>query len=125
MIPWEEVRGPAAVQKKLDSPPPTFAFATATATNLTDRHEVVNDSSQGLLARFLVQIGTDGDIDIWDEHTEMAGIDMSAPSRTGTPGPLLDMPPGLDGATGRLRTRVPHGMPGDHFEMVSAPVNRR
>ena len=48
VVPWEEVRGPAAVQKKPDSPPPTFA--TATATNLTDRHEVVNDSSQGLLA---------------------------------------------------------------------------
>jgi hypothetical protein len=46
LVPWEEVNRAA----KPESPPPTFQTATAIASNadrLTDRHEVVNDPSQG------------------------------------------------------------------------------
>lgn len=49
VVPWEEVNAAAtaAAQSKPESPPPTFATATATAALLTDRREVVNDTSQG------------------------------------------------------------------------------
>ena len=47
VVPWEEVNAAAAAAAKPESPPPTFATATATASLLTDKREVINDSSQG------------------------------------------------------------------------------
>lgn len=47
VIPWEEVNAAATTAPKPESPPPTFATATATASLLTDKREVINDSSQG------------------------------------------------------------------------------
>ncbi|ORY33717.1 Mechanosensitive ion channel-domain-containing protein [Naematelia encephala] len=108
MVPWEEVNA-APEPAKPESPPPTFA--TATATNLTDRHEVINDSSQ----------------DIWDEQDELA---EGLRTRAGTPGveSALNTP-----STGgyfpvqqmRQRAAMQHGVTPDQIEMVSAAVNRR
>lgn len=104
MVPWEEQINATAV--KSESPPPTFASATARANGLTDQREVINDSSQ----------------DIWSDDFELRSSTSVPDSRATTPSvdTRLNFPP-----TGPLRTRVPHGMPGDQIEMISAPVQRR
>jgi len=120
VIPWEQIAAAAAPpQQKPDSPPPTFA--TATATSLTDRQEVVNDSSQGVSREIRGEKPTNKSQDIWDE--DMGGLDTAGPSRATTPG--LESGMSTPNVTGPLRTRVPHGRPGEQIEMVSAPVNRR
>ncbi|WWC86347.1 uncharacterized protein L201_001220 [Kwoniella dendrophila CBS 6074] len=92
LVPWEEVKAATA---KPESPPPTFASATA-LPHLMDQRQVVNDTSA----------------DIWDEGDELNAQSL-APSRAGTPGP---------GQTGlRSRQTPEHG----EVDIASAPVSRR
>ncbi|WVR05974.1 hypothetical protein IAU60_003002 [Kwoniella sp. DSM 27419] len=114
MLPYDEYKAStaAAVPAKPESPPPTFATATA-LPNLLDRRGVVNDTSQ----------------DIWDEGDELQGGGTSvAPSRVGTPGPSQINTPisqtsgqGLGQAV-RHRQQVQEA---EDFVMTSAPVARR
>ena len=109
VVPWEEVNH---TDVKPESPPPTFATATATASLLTDRREVINDTSQ----------------DIWNEDMD---FNNGSPSRPGTPAAESGLmtpthsAPSVGQPVGQLRTRIPHGQPGDTIEMISAPVARR
>ncbi|GFZ43630.1 hypothetical protein JCM24511_01350 [Saitozyma sp. JCM 24511] len=114
LVPYEI----ASAAPKSESPPPTFQSATAighTATSLTDRHEIINDSTQ----------------DIWDEQDELGNASTAAPSRIGTPG--LETPmsfnvgtPLNSGSVNGPRQRVPtHTDTGEAIEMTSAPVARR
>ena len=124
VVPWEQVSQAAlaAAQPKPESPPPTFA--SATASSLTDKREVINDSSQGEFSRSSLAIVLTLHSDIWDDNAE---TDFG-PSRAGTPGPDsgLSTPGVSTGPTvGPMRTRMPHGVPGETIEMISAPVARR
>ncbi|WRT64242.1 uncharacterized protein IL334_001173 [Kwoniella shivajii] len=96
LIPWEQLKD--AAPAKSESPPPTFASATA-MPNLMDQRGVVNDTSQ----------------DIWDEHDELNNQSV-APSRAGTPGPSQI------GFDARQRHALEQG---GGIEMTSAPVSRR
>ncbi|WWC58465.1 uncharacterized protein I303_101007 [Kwoniella dejecticola CBS 10117] len=97
LVPWEEVKGATA---KPESPPPTFATATA-VPNLMDQRGVVNDAA----------------VDVFDEHDELNGAQSMAPSRAGTPGPSQ----GHMGTGMRSRQVQEQG----DIEMTSAPVSRR
>ncbi|ORX36049.1 Mechanosensitive ion channel-domain-containing protein [Kockovaella imperatae] len=115
LVPYEQVQAAEAAAASTatastgaESPPPTFDAATNTANNLTDRRELINDPN------------------IFDESLDMSG-QAGYQTRPTTPGvegsfraAVTVGPP-----VGQLRTRVPHGMPGEQIEMVSAPVARR
>jgi hypothetical protein len=129
VVPWEEVNAAAtAAENKPDSPPPTFATATATAQLLTDRREIVNDSSQGRFPSCTIdRSGAADPADIWNED-----MDLAHGSRPGTPGmdsalrtPVSASATNIGQPVGQLRSRVPHGVPGETIEMISAPVARR
>jgi hypothetical protein len=49
VVPWEEVNAALAAssEERTESPPPTFATATASANALTDKRGIVNDTAQG------------------------------------------------------------------------------
>ncbi|WWC99777.1 hypothetical protein V866_006682 [Kwoniella sp. B9012] len=97
LVPWEEVKAATAPasSSKPESPPPTFASATA-VPNLMDQRGVVNDSSQ----------------DVFDEQDELNNQSL-APSRVGTPGPS------------QVGMRSRHAQEQGDIEMTSAPVARR
>ncbi|WVQ97390.1 hypothetical protein IAU59_004502 [Kwoniella sp. CBS 9459] len=106
LVPWDEVKA-AAAPAKSESPPPTFASATA-MPSLTDKRAVVNDPSQ----------------DIWDEHDELQGYNSVAPSRAGTPGPSQGVRQRRPQDQVEEQTpRVPAHT--NEIEMTSAQVARR
>ncbi|KAK8866012.1 hypothetical protein IAR55_001163 [Kwoniella newhampshirensis] len=108
LVPWDEIRAQAApaAAPKSESPPPTFATATA-VPNLTDHRTAINDPSQ----------------DIWNESAELEGF-SAAPSRAGTPGPSQGMRQRPVGPGGPEIIRHGHGN-GEELEMVSEAVARR
>ncbi|WVW82398.1 hypothetical protein I302_104405 [Kwoniella bestiolae CBS 10118] len=102
LVPWEQVKPPTPTtggSSKPESPPPTFATATA-VPNLMDQRGVVNDASQ----------------DVFDEQDELNNQSL-APSRVGTPGPS-QVGQGMG-----MRSR--HAQEQGDIEMTSAPVARR
>lgn len=115
----------AAADPKPATPPPTFASATATAQLLTDRREVINDSSQGKQSENYIHVDPADLSDIWNED-----FDLANGSRPGTPGAESGFMTPASGThigqpVGQLRNRTPHGAPGETIEMISAPVARR
>ncbi|WWD17790.1 hypothetical protein CI109_102232 [Kwoniella shandongensis] len=111
LVPWDEVKSQAApAVPKSESPPPTFASATA-IPNLMDRRAAVNDPTQ----------------DIWNESAELEGLNSAAPSRAGTPGPSQGVRQRLveqHNQGGPELIRHGHGN-GEEMEMVTPQVARR